>query len=66
MYRVFARNWWKENPVYPFGLEPNSEAPKQKLAIVDTISQARKLCEEFNQVNDPGRLGRMAEFEKMD
>ena len=64
-YRVFVRNWWKRNPNYPGGLEP---CPGRKTVIrrrVDTAEEARRICREYNDTHDPGRLSRKAEFESV-
>ena len=69
MYEVFARNWWKDNPSYPDGLEPDSWAPKTTYREVETEAEARDLCRELNA--KPGftkaqlRLGRKYEFKKV-
>lgn len=48
MYVVFSRRWWKENPAWPNGLEPDSRAPKTKHATCETEAEARGLCRELN------------------
>ena len=65
MYRVFVRRWWKENPEWPNGLEPDGSAYKHEIGVVDSAEEAREACREYNSENLPGRLGRKAEFEKM-
>jgi hypothetical protein len=65
MYSVFVRNWWKDNPAWPNGLEPDGAAPKRYLATdVKTIEEARALCAEYNRKHKPGRYSRKAEFEE--
>lgn len=69
MYEVFARNWWRDNPSYPNGLEPDSRAPKTAYRKVGTETEARALCRELNA--KPSftaaqlRLGRKYEFRKV-
>ncbi len=63
-YTVFVRNWWIKNKDYPGGLEPG---PGKKTVIrrgVDTEDEARKICEEYNETHDPGKLSRKAEYQK--
>lgn len=64
-YRVFMRNWWKENPDWPNGLEPDGGARKKTIRIVDTEDDARQLAQEINRTNKPGRLSRKAEYEEI-
>ena len=63
-YRVFTRNWWKENPSWPDGLEPHLGRKKILREGVETEEEARKICKEYNDNNSPGRLSRKAEFEE--
>lgn len=60
-YTVFTRTWWRENPDYPEGLEPHL-GRKKFLAGADTAEEARKIAQEWNRNNNPGRLSRKAEF----
>jgi hypothetical protein len=62
MYTVFTRNWWKENPSYPDGLEPDGSAKKTKLKTADSEEEARAICREYNENNQETRLGRRAEY----
>lgn len=49
MYRVFRRQWWKENPRWPRGLEPYADAPRRYLSEeFDTEEEARDKCAELN------------------
>lgn len=65
MYSVFVRNWWKDNPAWPNGLEPDARAPKRYLARdVKTEDEARRLAREYNAKHKPGRHSRKAEFEE--
>lgn len=61
-YQIFVRNWWKRNPSYPDGLEPDSGARKTKLCICEGIDEARRICKQYNETHKPGRLSRKAEF----
>lgn len=63
-YRVFVRNWWKRNPAWPKGLEPDGGARKTTLARGLTFEEARERCREYNGTHDPGPLSRKAEFEE--
>lgn len=62
MYQVFVRTWWKKNPSWPNGLEP-SPGRKKHLCYAETIEEARKICQEHNASNKPGKYGSKAEFE---
>jgi hypothetical protein len=63
-YYVFVRDWWKENPSWPNGLEPEPNARRTVIAeSVDTEEEARAICREYNRVNPPGRLSRKAEYD---
>lgn len=63
-YRVFTRTWWRNSPNYPNALEPY---PGRKTTIgkVNTKEDARLLCKNYNDNNDPGRLSRKAEYESI-
>ena len=61
MYRVYARNFWKEENRK---LKPDSRARKTTLAVVNTEEEARKIAQEYNRTHEPGRLSRKAEFTK--
>lgn len=62
-YRVFVRNWWKLNPDWPNGLEPDSNARKTPIGIYDTEDDARQVAQEWNKTHKPGKLSRKAEFD---
>lgn len=65
MYRVFTRRWWKDNPAWPNGLEPDGGARKYTLhRNIKTYGEAREICEEYNRTHSPGRYSRKAEFEE--
>ena len=62
-YSVFIRNWWKENPSWPDGLEPDGTATKHYLERdISTEEEARAIAKEYNATHEPGRLSRKAEF----
>ncbi len=64
LYNVFVRNWWKLNPAWPGGREPDPCARKHRIARGVTYTEARRLCEQYNTTHSPGRLSRKAEFEQ--
>jgi len=61
-YIVFVRNWWKNNPSWPNGLEPDAGARKTKIGMVATEEEAQKMCKEYGIKHKPGRLSRKAEY----
>ena len=61
-YTVFTRNWWKPNPSWPNGLEPDGNARRTTLATGLTHDEARETCLEYNATHDPGPLSKKAEF----
>jgi hypothetical protein len=62
MYKVFKRTWWKDNPDWPNGLEPEAGV-KQYLGWVSSEEEAQRMCREFNESVDPGRYSLKAEYE---
>jgi len=63
MYKVFTRNWWKENPAWPGGLEPDATARWHTIHTrIKTEEEARRLCHLWNSTHNPGRLSRKAEY----
>lgn len=65
MFNVFVRNWWKENPSWPNGLEPEPRAKKTYLFRgLETEEEARIHAKAYNATHKPGRLSRKAEFEE--
>ena len=62
MYRVFTRTWWKNNPEYPDGLEPEM-GKKHGLKRFQTEEEARAYAVEWNRTHNPGRLSNKAEYE---
>lgn len=62
-YRTFTRTWWKENPQWPNGLEP--EAGKRRYhQDYDTEQEALDACEQWNSTHNPGRYSRKMEYEE--
>lgn len=64
MFRIFVRNWWKPNPSWPGGREPDPCADREYLDEVETEEEARAMCREWNRENEPGHLSRKAEYEE--
>ncbi len=63
MYKIFVRNWWKENPAWPDGKEPDPIADKEYIYQAETEDEARAFCRHYNKENNPGFLSRKAEYE---
>lgn len=63
MYNVFVRDWWKDNPGWPNGLEPCAGPKTYKLRNVSE-SEARAYCKQYNANHKPGRYSRKAEYER--
>lgn len=61
-YKCFTRNWWKDNPDWPNGLEPFAAGPKRTRAIFETGEEARNFCQNWNKAHNPGRLSNKCEF----
>lgn len=61
-YDVFVRNWWKHNPDWPEGREPDPDARKTRIGVRLTLKEAKQLCAEWNATHKPGPLSRKAEF----
>lgn len=61
-YKIFTRNWWKENPAWPNGLEPDSTARKNTIGYADTETEARQKCASYNSTHKSGRLSKKAEY----
>ena len=62
LYTVFVRNWWKDNPAWPDGLEP-CPGERSIIATGCTYSEARRRCEAYRATHEPGRYSNKAEFE---
>jgi hypothetical protein len=63
-YSVFTRTWWKENPSWPNGLEPEAGEKTYLEEGLNTEAEARAIAKEYNATHDPGRLSEKAEFEE--
>jgi hypothetical protein len=61
-YRVFVCNWWKPNPTWPDGREPDPQARKTTLGYADTEEEAQAMCRAYNERHHPGPLSRKAEY----
>jgi len=53
-YRVFTRTWWRENPTWPNGLEPDATGRKTTLARGCTEEEARAIARQYNETHEPG------------
>jgi len=63
MYKVFICNWWKRNPSYPNGLEPDPTSRKTTIKKnIKTEKEARELAQSWNRNHEPGPLSRKAEY----
>ena len=65
MYRTFIRNWWKFNPEWPDGREPDPTARKHSMGKYETEDEARAACQEWNRTHKPGKLSRKMEYEEI-
>lgn len=63
-YITFTRTWWKHNPSWPNGLEPEA-GEKTYYDEYETIEEAREACQAWNEENDPGQLSLKMEFERI-
>lgn len=63
-YKVFVRNWWKLNPEWPNGLEPDAGARMVTLRRGLTEAEAKQLCQNYNETHKPGKFSRKAEYTK--
>ncbi len=62
-YYCFTRTWWKHNPNWPEGREP--EAGKRRTRAKNlTHDEARRFCEQWNAGHDPGFLSLKCEFDE--
>ena len=62
-YAIFTRTWWRENPSWPNGLEPEA-GERTYIDTAETEDEARDICQDWNAAHDPGRLSLKAEFEE--
>ena len=60
-YRIFTRTWWRNNPNWPDGLEPHA-GRKTTIGYANTEEEARSICKRYNDIHNPGRLSRKAEY----
>lgn len=63
-YNVFVRNWWKNNPSWPNGLEPHAGRKTYLYRNVATEEEARSIATVYNNCHKAGRLSRKAEYEE--
>jgi len=65
MYRIFTRNWWRTNPDWPDGREPDARCQKRHVKYVKTEAEARTFCNENNKHRPSSwlKLSRKYEFE---
>jgi hypothetical protein len=62
-YYCFTRTWWKRNPAWPDGREP--EAGKRHTVAKNlTFSAAQAYCQQWNSTHKPGPLSRKCEFDE--
>lgn len=61
-YRVFTRNWWRNNPAWPNGLEPHAGRKTYRGCFLSE-GEARRFCQQWNATHDPGRLSNKMEYE---
>jgi hypothetical protein len=65
-FRVYKRAWWKENPEWYNGLEPDGNARKYTLKFCDTEEEAREYAIRWNKTHDAGRLSVKAEYTQVE
>ena len=64
-YRVFTRTWWKHNPAWPNGREPQAGKRSYRNHPAGlTYDEARQYCQRWNTEHNLGPLSRKAEFEE--
>ena len=64
MFKTFTRTWWKENPSWPNGLEPEAGERTYLKRFYDE-AEAREFCQEWNDAHEPGRLSLKCEYEEV-
>lgn len=62
MFKTFVRTWWKDNPNWPNGLEPDA-GKKKYHGLYRSQQEAIAACREYNDSHEPGRYSRKMEFE---
>ena len=65
MYKVFVRDWWRENRSWPNGLEPCPGEEEILEENIETEEEALAIAQEYNRTHEPGRYSRKAEFDEM-
>ena len=63
-YRTFTRTWWKSNPAWPNGLEPELGERTYSEEEYETEDEARTAARAWNAENDPGRFSLKMEIEE--
>ncbi len=61
-YTVFVRDWWYIDE--RGNRQPLHNGEREILAEGLSRAEAREMCKEYNEDNDPGELSRKAEFEE--
>ncbi len=61
-YRTFTRTWWRSNPAWPGGREPEAGSRRYHSRHM-TEEGARAECQEWNATHKPGKLSRKMEYE---
>lgn len=62
-YKVFTRVWWKDNPNWPNGLEPEPNGRRTTISKnIENEETARRIAQEWNATHKPGRYSRKAEY----
>lgn len=64
MYYTFTRTWWRENPRWPNGLEPQAGRKRRTGHTFTHESEAQRFCKNYNETHNPGRLSRKCEYER--
>jgi hypothetical protein len=63
MFRCFKRTWWKDNPDWPNGLEPEVGVKSYfRNGSFDNEHDARQFCRNWNALHQSGRYSLKAEF----
>jgi hypothetical protein len=62
-FHVFTRTWWIRNPAWPNGREPGAGRKSTLRRHVETESEARAICQQYNTTHKPGFLSRKAEYQ---
>jgi len=63
VFNIFHRTWWKRNPGWPDGKEPQAGKKHYIMKGVLTESEAQDVCRVWNNCHDPGFLSDKAEYE---